>query len=198
MDKIIATYAALLTCMLTIAHADESNKPDPAKAPIAEKKNFTAKDAGRMEEEARKQWISGQQAKLVITSRDSGPFGLFQNPGQEPTNVITKKKNTDEFLNAVAAIEVNAVMSQDNKFIVGSRVFRKGDEFSMLRGDREFKTKILSVKTTNILFQDMDTGEMIKKNLMTLPKGMSRNSKIDAVEGVTPAGKKDKSPLTLE
>lgn len=143
-------------------------------------------------------WIAEMRSKLPILSREIGPFGMAQDPDATVATPQQQKRKPGAFLNAIAAIKVNAVMPSDNKFVIGAREFQTGDAFPIIRGQRQFNIEITSVKSDHITFKNTDTGEYVKRNLNTLPQGMTRNARIDSVPGVVAANKKDTAPLNLD
>lgn len=190
-SKLIITVATLaLTAMVSSA--------DDVKKPAAPDREFKPSDAKFLNETERQEWLAEMRASLPIAHRAHGPFGMRQNPSAP----IMKKKQapvrSDAFLNAIGAIKVTAVLPSDDKFVIGSREFREGEVLPVIRGKRQFNVKIVSVTLDNILFQNVDTGEFVKRNMNTLPKGMSPNGKMGNIKGITPSGRGKAEPLNLD
>lgn len=162
------------------------------------KETFITQSSRNLVGEGRMAWIAEMRTKLPMARRQIGPFGMTQNPHIKVAQKTKVKPKPGAFLNAIKAMKVNAVLPADKKFIIGSREFRAGDSFPIIRGQRQFNIQIVSVKSDHIIFKNVDTGEYVKRNLNTLPPGMSRNNSIDSVKGVIPASKKDTSPLHLD
>lgn len=148
--------------------------------------------------EEKTKWIESMRSKLPIARRQVGPFGFPQDPDAEIAKPQKIKVAKGAFLEAVAEIKVNAVMPADDKFTIGSREFVVGDKLPLIKNQRQFNIEIVSVKAESIVFKDVDTGKLIKKNLFTLPAGMKKSTSLVAVRGIFPANKKNASPLNLD
>lgn len=160
---------------------------------------FESTDTSKLAGDDREKWISEMRLKLPIASRRIGPFGMRQNPHVETQSAVQKAKpKPGAFLNAIAAIKINAVLPREKKFVIGSREVFVGDAFPVIRGGRQFNIKIVSVKSDHIVIKNVDTGQSVKRNLYTLPPGMTRNASINSVPGVVPADQKDRTPLNLD
>ncbi len=147
--------------------------------------------------EKKLEWVTEMRNKLPMASRKIGPFGMSQDPNVQVAQKANTKAKPGAFLNAIKAIKVNAVVPSEKKFIIGSREFHAGDAFPVIRGQRQFNLKIVSVRSDHIIFKNVDTGEHVRRNLNALPPGVRRDSSILSVPGVIPANKKDDSPLHL-
>jgi len=179
-----------MTCLLSSAN-------DGKKA-VAPAKEFKPSDVKFFSESERQEWLAEMKASLPIAHRQRGPFGLLQDPSKP---VLVKKKTverSDAFLNAIGAIKVTAVLPADDKFVIGSREFVEGEVIPIIRGQKQFNVQIVSVSIDSILFKNVNSGEYVKRNMNTLPKGMSPNSKISSVDGVTPVGRHETAPLNLD
>ena len=187
----------LIVCGFTVtipcAMAQQSSAPVPDKTPI-----FAAQNSRDLVGKDKVEWLAQMKSRMLILSRQTGPFGMAQDLSVR----IAKKKDvkpvSGAFLNMVKAMEINAVIVSEKKFITGSREFSVGDSFSVIRGQRQFNVKVISVKSDSIVFMDANSNEYIRKNLNALPSGMSRKSSMDVIEGITPEHKKDSSPLHLD
>ena len=170
----------------------------PSTNSLAPKKVFKPTDVKFLNETKRQEWLAEMRATLPIAHRQRGPFGHIQ----DPSAPVVKKKiapvRSDAFLNAIGAIKVTAVLPADDKFIIGAREFVEGEVLPLIRGGRQFNVKIISVKMDSIVFQNVNTGEYVKRNMYTLPDGMTPNGKMDSIEGITPVGRDKKAPLKLD
>lgn len=163
----------------------------------ADNSAFNESSSRKLIGDAKAAWITEMRSKLPMAERKIGPFGMSQNPNVQVAQKSNKKLKPGAFRNVIKAIKINAVVASENKFIIGSREFRAGDALRVIRGQRQFNLKIITVRPSRIVFKDIDTGEQVVRNLNALPPGISRNSSILSVPGVVPASKKDKSPLLL-
>ncbi|MGJ8676821.1 MAG: hypothetical protein ACSHX0_04845 [Akkermansiaceae bacterium] len=167
-----------------------------------EKSVFVEQRSALLNDENRDQWILAMRAKLPMTTQRIGPFGK---PQVESEKRITKQQTkrevvvkSDAFQKAVDAIKVNAVNSTRDKFFIGSREFRVGDVFPVVKDGNTFKTKVISIKSTSIKFQNVNNKEYVIKNLFDLPAGMASGSSLKKIDGVSPSGRNDTSPLNLD
>ncbi|MCP5538316.1 MAG: hypothetical protein H7A51_19045 [Akkermansiaceae bacterium] len=196
MDTQVAAILSALVMVMAVANAQDATPDTPPKAVAGAK--FVEESSRTLIGENRLAWIEAMRNKLPITQRQVGPFGLAQDPEAALAKPAQKKMKEGAFLNAIAAIKVNTVMPSESKFTIGSREFSKGDVFPVIRGQRQFNVEIVAIRADNILFKNIDTGEYVKRNLHTLPKGMTKNAPLDSVPGVVPANKKDDRPLNLD
>jgi hypothetical protein len=144
------------------------------------------------------EWMEGMRERLCIAKRATGPFGLAQDPNVKIAKPREEKVKKGAFLEAVAAIKINTVMPMDDKFTSRSREFTIGEIFPVIKNRRQFNVEIMEIKSTGIVFKDIDTGEQVRKNLDTLPVGMKKSTHLDAIPGVFPANKKNAMPLVLD
>lgn len=169
----------------------------PGKLPVP-KDQFVEHSSRNLLGDQKAKWIEQMRTKLPMSVQDTGPFGMRQDLRVQ---VAQKKKVTSKpgvFLEAIKAIKINAVIASEKKFIIGAREFHLGDAFPIIRGQRQFNIKVSSVKSDHIVFMNVDTGQYVRRNLNALPPGMTRNTGMDAVPGVTAGSKKDSSPLHLD
>jgi hypothetical protein len=188
----MATPMSFAVDVPTQASTQESTQVEP------KKEGFTAQSSKDLIGEKKLAWITEMRSKLPIVHREIGPFGMAQDPTTKLAKPTQQKRKPGAFLNAIAAIHVNAVIPSENKFVIASREFREGEALPLIRADRQFNIKIIAVKYDCITFENVDTGERVKRNLIILPRGMKRNAPIDSVPGVVPANKKDETPLNLD
>ena len=144
------------------------------------------------------EWIDSMREKIVIATRATGPFGLTQDPNAKAAKPREKKAKKGAFLEAIGAIKINTVMPSDNKFTSRSREFSVGDQFPIIKNQRQFNIEVMEINTKGIVFKNVDTGEQVRKNLNDLPTGMKKSRHLDAIPGVFPASKKNAMPLDLD
>jgi len=180
MDTKLITWAAVIAITISSSSADEVEK-----APVKESEGkFIPVVTRKLQGDVILAWISAMHNKLPMTQRQVGPFGLLQDPNQKVAVRKTKIVSSSGFLNAIKAMEINFVNSVDGQFAVGSREFKLGQVFSLVRGGQKYTTKIVVVKGSYIIFKDVNNGERIKKNLDVLPEGMTKNGKLEEIEGI--------------
>lgn len=143
-------------------------------------------------------WVESMSAKLAITARSTGPFGLTQDPNVKPIKPREKKVEKGAFLEAIGAIKINTVMPSNNKFTSSAREFSVGDQFPIIKNHRQFDVEIVDVSSSGIIFKNTATGEQVRKNLNALPAGMTRSSDLGSIPGVYSAEEKNTRPLNLD
>lgn len=148
--------------------------------------------------EQKAEWIESMRKKLTISTRLTGPFGMLQDLDAKAIKPREKKVEKGAFLEAIGAIKINTVMPSDNKFTSRSREFSVGDQFPIIKNQRQFNIEVMEINTKGIVFKNVDTGEQVRKNLNDLPAGMKKSSHLDAIPGVFPADKKNAMPLDLD
>ena len=148
--------------------------------------------------EQKTEWIESMREKLAMVNRATGPFGLTQDPNAKALKPREQKVKKGAFLEAIGAIKINTVMPADNKFTSRSREFSAGDQFPIIKNQRQFNIEVMEINTKGIVFKNVDTGEQVRKNLNDLPTGMKKSRHLDAIPGVFPASKKNAMPLDLD
>jgi len=188
---IIITAVALgLTMMNSSAATAEPKQPE-------EKAEFKVMDAKFMSVEERAKWLAEMRASLPMAQRANGPFGYSQTPGSLVKKVKQAPKRSDAFAKAVNSFKVSAVMPGEDKFVIGSREFREGEVVPVVFQGKQLRVNIVSVQMDYILFKDMVSGEQAKLNMTEMPAGMTKDTKMTAVPGVTPVGAGKVEPLVL-
>jgi hypothetical protein len=125
--------------------------------------------------EQKTEWIESMREKIVIATRATGPFGLTQDPNAKAVKPREQKAKKGAFLEAIGAIKINTVMPSDNKFTSRSREFSVGDQFPIIKNQRQFNIEVIEINTKGIVFKNVDTGEQVRKNLNDLPTGMKKS-----------------------
>lgn len=143
-------------------------------------------------------WLDAMSSKLAMAKRSVGPFGMAQDPDAKPVKPKEKTVQKGAFLEAVAAIKINTVMPMEKKFTSSSREFSVGDIFPVIKNQRQFNVEVMEIKTSGIVFKNIDSGEQVRKNLNTLPVGMKKSAQLNAVPGVFPANRRNAMPLVLD
>jgi hypothetical protein len=135
-------------------------------------------------------------ARFSIRKRVTDPFGRYQDPNfvaPEP-KVLTKSPTQRfkpeppmPFAEVVAGISVNGVMPGKQQFLIGNRMFRINDEFSVrLPNGKQIGVKVLAVSSTRIRFRNVTTNETADRTLALLPAGMQKGTGKITAPGVEP------------
>lgn len=194
MDTKIITYLAILSMSAIASYADDRKPATLVKFDQVFKPTNTRSMTGAKQVA----WLVSQRESMPMLRRELGPFGLPQDPTRKV--VKTKKKNVAAaaFLNAIKAMNINLVDANDGKFAIGSREFRKGEMFPLIRGGRQFNTKVVRVNSDYIVFKNINSGEHVKKNLNTMPSGMKKNGTFRSVPGVIMESKRGNNALVVD
>ena len=174
--------------------ADKKPEPTAADAAVL---NLPSRYAGAGSDLAA--YISTYSGKFSIKRRQTDPFGRYQDPdfkAPEPRIVSSTAKPSFQkapptpFIDVVNAIEVNTVDLAKQRFLVGTREFRKGSVFPVqLPNGKTIRIQVLAVSSTAIRFRNLETAETADRKLEMLPAGMSKG-----VQTLTAPGMQSTSP----
>ena len=117
-------------------------------------------------------WIHAAKSKVVVkkstNSRKKGPRTNYK-----PT----------PFSDVVRRIRVTTIMPGENRFMIGTRSFKKGDQFPLRYRGRDIPVKVVGVTSTRIDLENTTDGEVSSVELDLLPPGMKLGS-----SDITPPG----------
>jgi hypothetical protein len=172
-------------------------KAAPAPDPVdATPSRFAGKDT--------ESYISARKAAFSMQSRETDPFGLYQDPNAKPlvksaADRLPVKRQTalppTPLAEIVKLIRVTTIMPGEKKFLVGIREFSESDEFPLVYQGKRMRMKVTEVSAQRIVFTNLDNGESAPLSTGMLPPGM-----IAGAESVKPAGMVspiDQLPLEL-
>ncbi|WP_264488252.1 hypothetical protein [Luteolibacter arcticus] len=153
----------------------------PAAAPATEAKEI---EASRYAGDELPAYVRQLSARFSIRKRQTDPFGRFQDPNHvAPEPKITSKSPTQRFKpeppmpfsEVVAGISVNGVMPGKQQFLIGNRMFRVSDVFSLrLPNGKQIGVKVLAVNSARIRFLNVSTNETADHILNMLPEGVKK------------------------
>jgi hypothetical protein len=140
-----------------------------------------------------------------IRKRATDPFGRFQDPdyvpprprliNPSPTQRFQPEPPT-AFADIIAAIEVNLVVPDKGRFLIGNRTFKIGDVLPLqLPSGKQVKVEVLAVTATRIDFRNVANNETASRKLAMLPTGMSRGTGNITAPGVQPADSEAPVPV---
>ena len=116
----------------------------------------------------------------ILSGRTTDPFGQVQDPSAPPKVVkptVTNRRPTTlkrtSFDDIVGRIKVNTIMPAENRFLIGTRSFKLGDQIPIMYRGRKTMIEVIRVKSTKIDFKNTDTGEISSVELKLMPAGMS-------------------------
>ena len=205
MAKGMKRYLAIITMFPSLALAEpavEASTPDaaPAKAAPAE---VAMIQPSRLIAGSPVEQVELLRARIAINTKERGPFGLNQDPGKQgsvfklPPRRQAKRIKTP-FVDVVKAVPVAAVFPSEQEFLVGSRTIRAGDEFPLVVRDEKITVRVESVRSRGVVFKNLKTGALATKRLDMLPDGITPGGKIQAIDGVVPAGGASSEPLHVD
>ncbi|MBJ07132.1 MAG: hypothetical protein CMO40_08485 [Verrucomicrobiaceae bacterium] len=143
--------------------------------------------------------ILALRQRLAITSRERGPFGLYQNPGRVPViNHAVPEVRKTPFIEFIKGIEITVINAREKEFLVGARLFRLGQVFPVLRGGEQISVRVEEVAPSRVTFKNLQTGELAVHRLDLLPSGVSAAAGQIQVRGVTPSNRGEVEPLRIE
>lgn len=142
-------------------------------------------------------YLAKMRAILAMNGRTQDPFGQYQDPNAKPvepaptTNVrrFTSAKPTS-FTEIIGRIKVSTIMPSEDRFLVGSKSFKRGDRFDITHKGRSTKVEVVAVEALKIEFKNIASGEIASLKINLLPPGMQQGSDGISTPGMT-ADKKD-------
>jgi hypothetical protein len=170
---------------LSPAAPAKAAKPAPAakQAPAAKPPatNVTANPSRFIGESDLDAYVKSMADILTIRSRATDPFGQFQDPDARPiirTPVAkdNRPRPTSQiipFAEVIGRIKVNTVMPAEDKFLIGTRIFRKGERMNLTFRMKNIPVDIISVTAGEIGFRNSETGEKATLKMHLLPAGMT-------------------------
>lgn len=128
-------------------------------------------------------YVEFVKSRTSIASRKADPFGQIQDTTQKVevkkptmTNRRPTRMKATTFDEIVGRIQVTTVMPAEQRFLIGGRSFRLGDEFPMTFRGRNHRVKVVGVSAREIEFKKLESGEIASIKLKMLPAGMQAGS----------------------
>lgn len=152
-------------------------------------------------------YTTAKMADFAMKKRETDIFGLIQDPeAKTPTpNLPTPgKKIRDNIASKPVAeiikgVKVQMVRVKDKSFLVGNRVIKEGEEFTIVFEEgRQKKLKVLKVEAKQIIFRDLDSknNEEVALKIELLPFGMENSGNKLKPEGLVRPGENE--PFSIE
>ncbi|MFT4176442.1 MAG: hypothetical protein QM627_07265 [Luteolibacter sp.] len=141
-------------------------------------------------------------AKLAMKSRPVDPFGAIQDPeakaALEAASPIASKAAAPALTlsQIIERLEINTIMPRERRFLIGSRTIKQGDRLPLSIHGKILNVTVTEVTSGGITFQNPATGETARKNLSTLPAGMTPGSASSGVPGMQRAA--EPPPIDLD
>lgn len=179
--------------------AGEAEKPKKAPGPVSltPSRYVTPEDLDA--------FVASTGESLVITDKETDPFGQYQDPDAKP--VIRKATTTPKratpvykatpFADIVSLIRVSTVMPGENKFLIGDREIHLGERIPVSFRGKDMSLEVVEVTSSEIRFRNIENGDTAPLKLNLLPPGMTPGiGELMTAPGMVP---KDRSaPIRLE
>lgn len=181
------------------APAKPTNPANPAAAP-----GLSAPPPSRYAGADIEAYVANLTAQFEIRNRATDVFGQLQDPNAKPIVKPTVARNPVRRFTAeppkplssiVAQIEVTTVMPKAKRFLVGNRSIAQGDKLTLSHRGKQIQTQIMEVSSRQIVFKELETGEVAVRQLEILPQGMTPGTRGITAPGMTPAD--SKAPLEV-
>jgi len=133
--------------------------------------------------------------RLAIGTRTTDAFGQPQDPDARPIVKPTLAKSNRRFTTQpamplseiVSQIKVTTIMPKERRFLVGDRAFGVGDKIPLSYRNKQIRTQITFVSAAQIVFKNVETGEIGTLKLDGMPGGITRSTGAITAKGMTPA-----------
>lgn len=141
-------------------------------------------------------YVANLIGQFEIRNRATDVFGQLQDPNAKPVvkpTVARKavKRFTSEpskpLSSIVAQIEVTTVMPKSKRFLVGNRSIAQGEKLTLSHRGKQIQTQVMEVSSRQIVFKELETGELAVRQLKILPQGMTPGTRGITAPGMSPA-----------
>lgn len=179
--------------------AGEAEKPKKAPGPVSltPSRYVTPEDLDA--------FVASTGESLVITDKETDPFGQYQDPDAKP--VIRKATTTPKratpvykatpFADIVSLIRVSTVMPGENKFLIGDREIHLGERIPVSFRGKDMSLEVVEVTSSEIRFRNIENGDTAPLKLNLLPPGMTPGiGELMTAPGMVP--KDSSAPIHLE
>lgn len=184
----------------------EASITTPEQTTAAPAKEGTTVDTGPSRyigETALAPYVQSLSSVFSIRTRATDPFGQYQDPTAKPivkpTIAKTTRSTTTQitpFADIIDRIRITTIMPGEQRFLIGTRSFKKGDRFPIKFRGKDINVEVAVVDARKVGFRNVQNGETANLKLNLLPVGMTPgNGKI-----TTPGMERDRadSPLEIE
>ena len=186
MDR-ITSFVLLNTVLLCSAIAEPENKQvDESSHNYTESSTLMAED--------RELWCDEMKSKLKMRKASKDPFGLAKNYVKKvaaPKIVEQQDEVVNrDFENSIQNLKIGVINAAKRTFWLNSKSYQAGSIFNMksLSLGIDFKVKVISVNSSGIIFEDMNSGKTSNKPIGGRPAGFSSGSGIKKVDGIRSSG----------
>lgn len=174
----------------------------PAKADASKPADVSSRYLGN---EDVTEYIESVASLFAIRSRTTDPFCQVQDPSavKEPPKKPVRGTIPQAAIpptpynEIVARIRVTTVIPSENRFLVGTRSFVRGDRFPLAYNTRNYPSQVIEVTRKRIVFRNLETSETGELPLDMMPEGMSKGGRSGIIPGGMQPPKSD-APLEIE
>lgn len=139
-------------------------------------------------------FIAERKARFLINNHDMDIFGLMQDPQAQPAilpELMQKKVEREQarpksipLKKVLTAMDISMIIPSSQKFLVGSRVVRRGEVLPVTFGKHALALRVENVQSDGVVFRNMETGELAKKVMRSLPKGIQRGTRSGGLRSI--------------
>lgn len=131
---------------------------------------------------------------FLIRGRAVDPFGQQQDPNAKPVIKVPVASGVRRaapilatpFSEIVRKIIVTTIMPGEQRFLVGTRSFKQGDQIPLTFRHKPIRVQVTEVTSRQIGFRNLDSGETATRKLDLLPPGMTPGNHGIAAPGMSP------------
>ena len=139
-------------------------------------------------------YINSMSSVFMSRERVRDPFGQNQDPEAKPvikaSAVATQRRvapvQITPFIDIVRLITITTIMPGEKRFLVGTRSIRQGDQIPLNFNSKQIRVQVMEVTSRQIMFRNLDTGELAPRKLDLLPPGMTPGSQGIVAPGMIP------------
>ena len=186
MDR-ITSFVLLNTVLLCSAIAEPENKQvDESSHNYTESSTLMAED--------RELWCDEMKSKLKMRKASKDPFGLAKNyvkKVEAPKRVEKQNEVVNrDFENTIQNLKIGVINATERTFWLDSKTYQAGSIFNMtsLSLGIDFKVKLISVNSSGIILEDMNSGKASNEPIGGRPTGFSSGSGIKGIDDIRSSG----------
>ncbi len=166
----------------------------PAEAPVPSTPDPIVSTPSRLVGTDQEAYIAAVSAGLAMRSRQTDPFGQFQDPDSKPavrpqTSTLANRPPPEPpvpLSEIVRMIDVTTIMPGENRFLVGTRSIRQGNQIPLTFRGKNLVVEVMEVSSRQIVFRNVENDELGYRKLDLLPEGMTPGQRSITPPGMAP------------
>ena len=193
----ITSFVLLNTVLLCSAIAEPKNKQ------VDESSKHSYTESSGLMAEDRASWCDEMKSKLRMQKASKDPFGLAKNYVKKVKAIAKVESDQSEVINrdfesSIQNLNIGAVNKTKKEFLLDAKTYRVGSIFKMksLSLGINFRVKVISVNSSGVVFEDMNSGKISNKQIGGRPAGFVPSSGIKSVNGIRSS--RDEGSVTVE